>query len=141
VAVITTLPGIILSIITVLHTNVYSRSNLLEGIPSKVYIYHILTAHKAASQPTMTLTSSRLNEVSQEKRDAKPLTILHKCGHKWCMNEDHYDIGPKCYNEEQTSCHRGLQSSTIYRVQKHSGILLQAPGQVLVHCICRHVCR
>ena len=53
----------------------------------------------------------RLRAVSQDKRDGSPVTIVHLCGHKWCMNENHLDIKSKRYNDEQYSCHRGLQSA------------------------------
>ena len=39
------------------------------------------------------------------------MTILHLCGHKWCMNPEHLAVGTKRLNDEQTHCHRGLQSA------------------------------
>lgn len=87
------------------------RTELLDGITGKIYIYHILARHKAELNPGGTLTMDRLRAVSQDKRDGSPVTIVHLCGHKWCMNENHLDIKSKRYNDEQYSCHRGLQSA------------------------------
>ena len=85
---------------------------LLPGIAEKVYAYHIMLAHKAYSRPDPRVDSARLALLSQDKRDPCPLTILHLCGHRWCQNPDHLTIGTKRWNDEQTSCHRMLQSAT-----------------------------
>lgn len=51
--------------------------------------------------------------ISQDKKTGPAtLTILHLCGHKWCMNGDHLAIGTKVLNDQQTACHRGLQSAS-----------------------------
>lgn len=88
------------------------RTGLLGGaVGTKIYIYHILARHKAELAPRGGLTMDRLRLVSQDKRDKSPWTIVHLCGHKWCMNENHLDIKSKRYNDEQYSCHRGLQGA------------------------------
>lgn len=84
----------------------------LNDVPGKVYIYHILAAYKAYTTPTPTLNLDRLALVTQDKKLDNALTILHLCGHKWCMNPSHYDIGSKKLNDQQTYCHRFLQSAT-----------------------------
>ena len=89
------------------------RTKLLQGLPGrKVYIYHIIAANRARTAPSPQLNLALLETVSQSKPQGQtPMTILHLCGHKWCMYAFHYAIGTKRLNDEQTSCHRGLQSA------------------------------
>ena len=90
------------------------RTSLLAGTSSKkVYCYHILAAYRAYTSPTPAFNLDRLRMVAQNKSSkegTQHLTILHLCGHKWCMNMDHLAIGTKVLNDEQTACHRGLQA-------------------------------
>lgn len=76
----------------------------------KVYNYHVLAANRALTAPTPDLTLARLRAVSRGKSEPGALTILHLCGHNWCHNADHYGIGTKVLNDQQTACHRALQS-------------------------------
>ena len=91
------------------------RTSLLAGTSGKkVYCYHILAAYRAYNDPTPTFNLDRLRRVAQNKSNkegTQHLTILHLCGHKWCMNMDHLAIGTKVLNDEQTACHRGLQAA------------------------------
>ena len=93
----------------------HPRTNLLEGLgDSKIYIYHILLRYRILTEPTRTATLERLRAVSQNKKDETPLTIVHQCGHKWCLNYKHIDIQTKIFNDQQTACHRGLQSANDF---------------------------
>lgn len=71
----------------------------------------MLAAHRAYTAPSPGFTAADLAAVTPDKRSSSPRTILHLCGHKWCMNAEHYVIGSKHLNDEQTACHRGLQSA------------------------------
>jgi hypothetical protein len=85
---------------------------VVKGINGKVYAYHLLLAHRAYTNPSDLVNPDRLALLTQEKSNADPLTVLHLCGHKWCLNADHLAIGSKRLNDEQTACHRLLQSAT-----------------------------
>lgn len=87
------------------------RTNMLQGVDGKVYIYHVLAKAEAELNPTEYLNLEILGRVSAKKEEDNAWTILHLCGHKWCMNAQHFAVGTKRHNEEQTSCHRGLQST------------------------------
>lgn len=89
------------------------RTNLLPGLAGrKIFVYHVLLRYQAMTRPSVTVTRARLAGVSTAKTDNLPFTIVHLCGHKWCMNKDHLDIAPKSFNDEQVHCHRFLQSAT-----------------------------
>lgn len=74
----------------------------------KYYVYHLLAVYQAHMKPGKFLNPGLLARVSQRKAGAEAYTILHDCGHKWCVNRSHLSIGPKTFNDEQVSCHRGL---------------------------------
>lgn len=80
------------------------------GMTKKVYIYHLL-AYDAALRGDKHLTEAKLNAVSRSKKEDQALTIVHLCGHKWCLNTDHYRVRAKKYNDEQEYCHFGLQKA------------------------------
>jgi hypothetical protein len=84
---------------------------------TKVYAYHIAAAHRAYTSPESGLTEALLRSVARDKSSlpsntAKPLTVMHLCGNKWCVEGGHLVVGRKSYNDQQTACHRGLQSAT-----------------------------
>jgi len=83
------------------------------SMQTKVYAYHIAAAHRAYTQPESGLTEDLLRSVAKDKSrlSTEPLTIMHLCGNKWCVEGSHLVIGRKKYNDQQTACHRGLQSS------------------------------
>jgi len=70
-----------------------------------------MVAHQALTKPTATLNWGGLAAVSWNKSEANPKSLLHLCGHKFCAEPSHISIGSKKLNEEQTSCHRLLQST------------------------------
>lgn len=76
----------------------------------KIHNYHVLAAYKANIDPLETLNLDLLRAVSTDKKEEKAWTVLHLCGHKWCHSPDHLAMGPKVFNDEQTWCHRMLQS-------------------------------
>ena len=82
----------------------------------KIYAYHIAAAQKAYTSPESGLSEDLLRSVAKDKTKlastTKPLTVMHLCGNKWCVEGAHLVIGSKRYNEQQTACHRGLQSSS-----------------------------
>jgi hypothetical protein len=87
------------------------RTSNLDGVDGKTYIYHVLAVAHATTNPSTHLNMELLSRVSQGKQEDGALTILHLCGHKWCMNPQHLAVGTKRYNDEQVHCHRGLQSA------------------------------
>ncbi|PWY96872.1 hypothetical protein BCV70DRAFT_209043 [Testicularia cyperi] len=110
--------------------NAPKTGNLI--LKKKVFIYHVLAAHKAymATDPS-SLTVEQLWQYKQEKAtpSAKLFTIMHLCGNRWCMNVDHYYISSKQYNNKQTACHWGLQLvNTImgYNAVTRQSLLLMA---------------
>lgn len=95
-------------------------------------MYHILAAHRARTAPSPRLNVALLETVSQQKpRGQTPMTILHLCGHKWCMNADHLAVGTKRLNDEQTCCHRGLQSAES---QEAYNLVERAYCRHIPHC-------
>lgn len=82
---------------------------------TKVYAYHIAAAHRAYTQPESGLTEDLLRSVAKDKTHqpstTEPLTVMHLCGNKWCVEGSHLVVGRKKYNDQQTACHRGLQSA------------------------------
>jgi hypothetical protein len=73
---------------------------------------------KAVDNPTTVLTLDLLRSVSSDKREVDSKTILHLCGHLFCVEEDHLAVGTKVYNDEQAACHRLLQSAkNLYEYQ------------------------
>lgn len=85
----------------------------------KIPIYHILarvSAYKTDNNPDFlrptTFSERDLLQVSPTKANTGPevYTLMHLCGNKWCMNHQHYHIGKKRYNDQQTSCHLGLHN-------------------------------
>jgi hypothetical protein len=87
------------------------RTQTLPGLPGrKIYNYHIIAAVEAHDNPSPHLNLDLLHAVSKDKRDDGALTVMHLCGHKWCHNPAHLAVGTKEYNDEQTGCHRGIQS-------------------------------
>ncbi|KAJ5215063.1 hypothetical protein N7468_010742 [Penicillium chermesinum] len=88
------------------------RTTLLEGIPRKVLVSHIIAANEAHSAPTPQLNIPLLEAVSPWKQNSNaPMMVRHLCGHRWCMAPKHYAVGTKRTYEEQLSCHRGLHSA------------------------------
>lgn len=88
-----------------------------ESAKTKVYAYHVAAAHRAYTQPESGLTEDLLRSVARDKSLApfttmEPLTIMHLCGNKWCVEGSHLVVGRKRYNDQQTACHRGLQSAS-----------------------------
>jgi hypothetical protein len=53
-----------------------------------------------------------LHSVSSDKKEPDSKTVLHLCGHLFCVEEEHLVVGTKVYNDEQAACHRLLQSAT-----------------------------
>jgi hypothetical protein len=89
------------------------KTQTLHGLVGrKVYNYHIVAAVEAFDNPSQHLNLDLLRAVSKDKRDEGALTIMHLCGHKWCHNPKHLAVGTKEYNDEQTGCHRGIQSKS-----------------------------
>ncbi|KAK5993721.1 hypothetical protein PT974_07157 [Cladobotryum mycophilum] len=80
----------------------------LAGKDTKIYTYHIIAAHQAATNPSPTLNIDLLRAVSVDKKEKDPWTVMHLCRHKWCHNPEHFAVG---LNDEQTACHRMLQSA------------------------------
>lgn len=81
---------------------------------TKVYAYHIAAAQRAYTSPESGLTEDLLRSVAKDKTadpSTEPLTVMHLCGNKWCVEGAHLVVGRKRYNDEQTACHRGLQSA------------------------------
>lgn len=82
---------------------------------TKIYVYHIAAAQRAYTSPESGLTVDLLRSVAKDKScrpsTTEPLTIMHLCGNKWCVEGAHLVVGRKSYNDQQTACHRGLQSS------------------------------
>ena len=89
------------------------------GIGKQKYpIYHLVAYAKAVDNPTTVLTLDLLRSVSSDKREVDSKTILHLCGHLFCVEEDHLAVGTKVYNDEQAACHRLLQSAkNLYEYQ------------------------
>ncbi|KAL8827353.1 MAG: hypothetical protein Q9170_007049 [Blastenia crenularia] len=85
---------------------------IIPGTGKKLYAYHILAAYAAYTDVNSNFTIPKLEAVSPDKIEDSALTIVHHCGHKWCVNIQHLDIKTKRYNDEQVGCHRGLQSAT-----------------------------
>lgn len=83
---------------------------------TKLYAYHIAAARRAYTSPESGLTERLLRSVAKDKTSrsstAEPLTVMHLCGNKWCVEGSHLVVGRKSYNDQQTACHRGLQSAT-----------------------------
>ena len=81
---------------------------------TKVYAYHIAAAQRAYTHPEPGLNEALLRSVAKEKTNSATttLTVMHLCGNKWCVEASHLVVGSKRYNDQQTSCHRGLQSAT-----------------------------
>jgi len=77
----------------------------------KVYLYHLVAVDRARALPSPRLSLDLLKQVSQDKSELCAKTILHLCGHKWCLAPDHFAVGSKVLNDEQTACHRFLQSA------------------------------
>ncbi len=82
---------------------------------TKYYIYHVVALDAALSGRNPHLSKSKLEAVSKLKNEADALTVVHLCGHKWCLNSDHYRIRTKRYNDQQVFCHFGLQSAVDQR--------------------------
>jgi hypothetical protein len=86
-----------------------------ESKKTKLYAYHIAAARQAYTNPHSGLTEDLLRSVARDKSarsSSAPLTVMHLCGNKWCMEGKHMVVGRKRYNDQQTACHRGLQSAT-----------------------------
>lgn len=83
------------------------------SVQTKIYAYHLAAAYHAYNSPRVGLTEHLLRSVAREKsrRVADTHTIMHLCGNKWCVEGLHLVVGRKQYNDQQTACHRGLQSS------------------------------
>lgn len=62
--------------------------------------------------PTENLSDQHIAEVSADKVEDGAKTILHGCGHKFCNAPEHLSIGSKRLNDEQSACHRALQSAS-----------------------------
>jgi homing endonuclease-like protein len=77
----------------------------------KIYLYHLVVVDEASRSPSPRLSLDLLAGVSQQKAELCAKTILHLCGHKWCTEPSHFAVGSKMLNDEQTSCHRILQSA------------------------------
>ena len=90
------------------------RVSAFPGLPpdTKVYVYHAIALHKAFTSPDENINLELLATVTRSKQEPNPRTILHLCGHKWCVNAEHLRVGSKTLNDEQSSCHRGLQASS-----------------------------
>jgi len=86
--------------------------NSMQIKKSKVYAYHIAAAHRAHFNLKPDLNLPLLQSVAQNKLGSNAYTIMHLCGNKWCVESDHLSVGTKIHNEQQTACHRGLQSAT-----------------------------
>ncbi|KAH7070817.1 hypothetical protein FB567DRAFT_422162, partial [Paraphoma chrysanthemicola] len=80
---------------------------------SKIYAYHIAAAQRAYTHPEPGLTEALLRSVAKNKTNSSTttLTVMHLCGNKWCVEGSHLAVGSKKYNDQQTFCHRGLQSA------------------------------
>ena len=70
---------------------------------------------------------SDLSQVSATKTKLGAKTVLHLCGNKWCCSSGHYFVGSKVFNDEQTSCHKGL----------HNAVSLEEYLQIQA-CYCKH---
>lgn len=70
---------------------------------------------------------AELKSVSPSKNLPGAKTVLHWCGNKWCCNPGHFFVGSKIYNDEQTSCHKGLHNAES--VEQYLGIQT---------CFCKH---
>lgn len=81
---------------------------------------------KNISEPRLSLPVSLhfdvagLKSVSPSKTLVDAKTVLHWCGNKWCCNPGHFYVGSKVYNDEQTSCHKGLHNAES--VEQYLGI-------------------
>jgi hypothetical protein len=78
----------------------------------KFPVYHLVAVDKAVRDPTSRLSMDLLNEVSSDKTEQHAKTILHLCGHMFCVSDRHIQVGSKVLNDEQSACHRILQSAT-----------------------------
>jgi hypothetical protein len=87
------------------------RVILTKGGRTKTYVYHIVALVEAVRNSGPRLSLDLLRGVSQEKSEQNAQTILHLCGHHWCLSPGHLAVGSKKLNDEQTSCHRFLQSA------------------------------
>ena len=85
---------------------------------TKFYIYHVIAMEAALSGRNHHLSKIKLEAVSKQKNEVDALTVVHLCGHKWCLNADHYRIRAKRYNDQQVFCHFGLQSAADHRELK-----------------------
>jgi len=85
---------------------------------TKFYTYHVVAIEAILSGTNKHLSMSKLEAVSKHKNEANALTVVHLCGHKWCLNADHYRIRTKKYNDQQVFCHFGLQSAVDHRELK-----------------------
>lgn len=93
---------------------------LTKGSRTKVYVYHIVALVTAIRNPGPRLTPDLLRSVSQEKSEKNAQTILHLCGHHWCLTPGHLAVGSKVLNDEQTACHGILQSAKS--LEEHDSI-------------------
>ncbi|KAI2778472.1 zinc-binding loop region of homing endonuclease-domain-containing protein [Daldinia loculata] len=81
---------------------------------AKIYAYHIAAVHRVNYGLETTLMNKQLLAAVCQKKaaDGSPqYTIRHACGNGWCINADHLEVGRKTLNDEETSCHRALQSA------------------------------
>lgn len=95
------------------HFNPY-RVVIVTGTTKKA-LFHALLLDNARFPPKNTIpvvTVDRLAQVTPFKQEDNALTVLHLCGHKWCMNVNHYQVGYKLFNEQQVYCHHFLHNST-----------------------------
>jgi hypothetical protein len=87
-----------------------------ESRKTKLYAYHIAAAYQAYTNPTPGLSERHLRSVAKDKSTqplvVDQLSVMHLCGNKWCVEGAHLVVGSKKYNDQQTACHRGLQSAT-----------------------------
>ena len=98
----------------------------------KLHAYHITAAYQAYFHPILALTIDWLRAVSKRKAEGEtPSTILHGCGHKWCVAPEHFTVGPKRRNGQQVGCCRALGSAINAEEMEWGdgmgGLVVQAP--------------
>lgn len=74
--------------------------NLLElaSLMGQFHTYLALAVAKVYDAPTDTINLESMAQSIQEKSGPNCKTIIHLCGHKWCMSGDHYTISTEVFN-------------------------------------------